>query len=302
MKKLSITSWAFLFNQEQPTNDFHALVHKLGHLGYQGIELGAFAPHPTLESHDTKEKRDKLRKMVVDHRLEFSAFAPDLWAQKLWSVDDAAPYLAEFEKNLAFADDLGIKTIRVDLVEPIAHVAQTGIEPMLLFDRCVAAFDQCAKLAAPRGINVAWEFDPGFPLNKPSEIVALVDTVRGLGNTNFGVLFDTCDAHLCAAVGAYHLGEKETLPGGALELLQQLNGKIKHVHLGDSDGSVQCDTSMHVPLGEGVLDFDQLIPELLTAGVPDDWWTVDLCFWPDVWSATADCRRFLDKLRHKYVA
>src|SRR5688572_17451775 len=55
MKKLSIGSWAFLFNQEQPTNDFHSLVHKLHHLGYQGVELGGFKPHPSPESHDTKE-------------------------------------------------------------------------------------------------------------------------------------------------------------------------------------------------------------------------------------------------------
>ena len=29
MKKLSIGSWAFLSDQEQPTNDFHALVREL---------------------------------------------------------------------------------------------------------------------------------------------------------------------------------------------------------------------------------------------------------------------------------
>lgn len=292
MKKLSIGSWAFLFGQEQPTNDFHALVHKLMHLGYQGIELGGFAPHPTPESHDTKEKRQKLRKMVVDHRLDFSAYAPDLWSHKLWSVADSADYLAAFEKNVIFAADLGIKAVRVDCVEPIKQVASSGVEPKQLLDRCVKAFDKCAKLAANHGINVCWEFDPGFPLNKPSEIVALIDAVRSQGNANFGALFDTCDAHMCAA---------ETLPGGALDLLRMLKGKILHVQLGDSDGTLRCDTSAHVPLGQGVVDFDKLVPELLTCGVPDDWWCADLCFCPDVWSATPEAKRFLDKLRHKYV-
>src|SRR5438876_993100 len=42
MKKLSIGSWAYLFKQDQPVTDFHALVHKLMHLGYQGIELYGF--------------------------------------------------------------------------------------------------------------------------------------------------------------------------------------------------------------------------------------------------------------------
>ncbi|MBM3993106.1 MAG: sugar phosphate isomerase/epimerase [Planctomycetes bacterium] len=299
MKKLSIGSWAFLFNQEQPTNDFHALVHKLQHLGFQGIELGGFAPHPTPESHDTKEKRQKLRKMVVDHRLDFSGYAPDLWSHKLWSVETPSDYLAAFEKNLIFAADLSIKAIRVDAVEPISQVQKAGIDPKLILDRCAAAFDRCANLAANHGINVCWEFDPGFPLNKPSEIVGLIDAVRSRGNANFGALFDTCDAHLCASVGANHLGEKEILPGGAADLLRMLKDKIMHVHLGDSDGTLRCDTSAHVPFGKGVLNFDQLIPELVASGVPDDWWTIDLCFWPDPWSVVADCKRFLDKLRHK---
>lgn len=303
MKKLSIGSWAYLFNQDQPTNDFHAVVHKLQHLGYQGVELGAFAPHPNPDSHDTKEKREKLRKMVIDHRLEFSAIAPDLWSQKLWSVDEFSPFLAAFEKNLIFADDLGIKTIRVDTVEPITRVQEAGIEPKRIFDRCAQAFDSCSKLAAHRGINICWEFEPGFPINKPSEIVSLIDTVRGLGNPNFGALFDTCHAHMCAVVGANQIGEKETLPGGALELLQKLKGKITHVHLIDSDGTLnEHNTSTHAPFGRGVLNFDQLIPELLTCGVPNDWWCVDLCFWPDAWAVTTDSKRFLDKLRHKYAA
>ena len=302
MKKLSISSWAFLFGQEQPTNDFHALVHKLMHLGYQGIELGSFAPHPTPESHDTKEKRQKLRKMVLDHRLEFSALAPDLWQHKLWSVENPAAYLSAFETNLGFAEDLGINIIRVDLVEPIATVQKTGIEPKVILERCVSAFDRCSKMAAARGINVCWEFDPGFPLNKPTEIVALIDAVRNLGNANFGALFDTCDAHLCASVGASQLGEKETLPGGALELLQKLQGKIMHLHLGDSDGTLQCDTSRHVPLGAGQVDFDEIVPALQTCGVPDDWWCIDLCFCSDLWSAVPESKRFLDKLRHKHVS
>src|SRR6267142_844684 len=176
MKKLAIGSWAFLFNQEQPTNDFHALVHKLGHLGYQGIELFGFAPHPSPDSHDTKEKRQKLRKMVVDHRLDFSALAANLWSHKLWSVEDQGPFVADFEKNAIFAEDLGIKTMRVDTVEAVARATQ--FEPKLLFDRCVSALDKCSKIAARHGVTIAWEFEPGFALNKPSEIVALIDSVR----------------------------------------------------------------------------------------------------------------------------
>src|SRR5437868_6284122 len=220
MKKLSIGSWAYIFNQEKPTTDFHQVIHKLHDLGYDGVELGSFGAHPTPVSHPTRADRQKLKKEVADH-----------------------------------------------------------------------------------GMNICWEFEPGFAFNKPSEIVRLVDAVRAKGNPNFGVLYDTCHAHICAAVGANQAGAKETLPGGAMELLDKLKGKITHVHLIDSDGSLnEHNTSTHNPFGTGKLEFDKLLPELMQCGVPNDWWCVDLCFWPNAWDVTADSKRFLDKLRQKYAA
>jgi sugar phosphate isomerase/epimerase len=303
MKKLSIGTWAYLFNQKEPTSDFHEILHKLQHLGYDGVELGGFNPHPGPDTCDTKAKREKLRKEVADHGLKFSALAADLWSQKLLSVEDSGPYIAAFAKNLIFADDLGIDTIRVDTVEDVTKFKATGTDLKTAFERAVRAFDLCSKLAASRGIRICWEFEPGFPFNKPSEIIALVDAVRGKGNPNFGVLFDSCHAHMCARVGANQIGEKETLPGGEMELLEKLRGKITHVHLIDSDGSLnEHNTSTHNPFGTGKLNFDQLLPALNKAGVPNDWWCVDLCFWPDAWSVTAESKTFLDKLRKKYAA
>jgi len=302
--KISIGTWAYLFNQETPTNDFHVILHKLQDLGYDGVELGGFNPHPGPDTCDTREKRAKLRKEVADHGLKFSALAADLWSQKLLTVEDSGPYIAAFAKNLFFAEDLGIDTIRVDTVEPITVVQQGQVTPEKAFERAVNAFDLCSKLAAQRGINICWEFEPGFPINKPSEIVALVDEVRvKRNNTNFGVLYDTCHAHMCAAVGANQIGTKETLPGGAMELLEKLKGKNTHVHLNDSDGSLnEHNTSTHNPFGTGKLNFDELIPALQKAGVPNDWWCVDLCFWPNAWEVTADSKKFLDKMRSKYAA
>src|SRR5262249_5252047 len=147
-----------------------------------------------------------------------------------------------------FAADLGIKTIRVDSVEPPNFFETTGKEIGLKvgLDRIVSVWDKASKMAADHGMNVCWEFEPGFIFNKPTEVVKIVDAVRGKGNPNFGVLYDTCHAHMCAAIGANQPGQKETLPGGALELLEKLKGKITHVHLIDSDGSLnEHNTSTH---------------------------------------------------------
>src|SRR6266567_879770 len=107
-KKLSIGSWAYLFNQEKPTNDFHILLHKLHDLDYKGVELGGFNPHPGPDTCDTKAKREALKKDVTDHGLQFSGLAADLWSQKLLTVEDSDPYIAAFAKNVFFAEDLNI--------------------------------------------------------------------------------------------------------------------------------------------------------------------------------------------------
>ncbi|MCS6851125.1 MAG: sugar phosphate isomerase/epimerase [Gemmataceae bacterium] len=306
-KKLSIGSWAYIFNQEQPTHDFHQVLHKLHDLGYEGVELGSFGSHPTPWSHPTRADRQRLKQEVADHNLEFSGIAVDLWSFKKPGPsildDNPTPYLAAFLGFTVFGSDLGIKTIRVDSVEPPDFLVTTRMDPKLAMDRIIAVWDKCSKMAADHGMNVCWEFEPGFLFNKPSEVFAIVDGVRAKGNPNFGVLYDTCHAHMCAAVGANQPGDKETLPGGAVEMLRRLRGKITHVHLIDSDGTLnEHHTSTHNPFGTGTLNFDELVPELLTCGVPHDWWCVDLCFWPNAWDVTADSKRFLDQLRRKYAA
>src|SRR5262245_52717616 len=243
MKKLSIGSWAYIFNQEVPTNDFHQVLHKLQDLGYEGVELGSFGVHPTPVSHPTKADRQKLKKEVADHGLAFSGIAVDLWSFKKPgpSIMDENPvaYVSSFLGFTTFAADLGIKTIRVDSVEPPNFFEAAGKEigAKTGMDRIVAVWDKCSKIAADYGLNVCWEFEPGFVFNKPSEIVQLVERVRAKGNTNFGVLYDTCHAYMCAVIGANQAGGKETLSGGDLELLDKLKGKITHIHLIDSDGS-----------------------------------------------------------------
>jgi sugar phosphate isomerase/epimerase len=308
-KQLSIGTWAYIFNQEKPTNDFHEILHQLQRLGYTGVELGSFGPHPSPWTHPTKASRTHLKKEIADHGMELSGIAVDLWAFKTPGVsildEIPAAYLTAFLGWCNFAADVGAKTIRVDSVLSPDYFStdegkklgyQAGLQ------RLIHVWDRASKIAADFGLNICWEFEPGFVFNKPSEIYAIVDGVRGLGNQNFGVLYDTCHAYMCAAIGANHQGEKELLPGGELELLDKLKGKITHLHLIDSDGSLnEHNTSTHNPFGTGRLDFDKLVPALNNAGVPNDWWVVDLCFWPNAWEVTAQSKTYLDGLKRKHA-
>jgi sugar phosphate isomerase/epimerase len=111
---------------------------------------------------------------------------------------------------------------------------------------------------------------------------------------------------MVSVIGARHEGGKETY-SSQIEYIRMLNGRINHIHLIDSDNTCHKDaqgndeTSAHPPFGLGVLNFDEIMPELTkTARPPHDWWTIDLCFWPDAWAATEQCKRFVDGLVRKY--
>jgi sugar phosphate isomerase/epimerase len=299
--RLSIGSWAYCFGpyQDHPV-PFDTVVAKLGELGFDGVELGGFLPHPHPAQFDSKARRAELKKQVADHGLAFSGLAADLWSCPIIPRDDNSQWLATFEQNLEFAADLGIDAIRVDTVSPPDVCEKEVIDYNLAWERVVGTFQEGARRAALRGIRVLWEFEPGFAFNKPSEILRMADDVA---HSNFQILFDTCHAHMVAAVGARQPGPKETLPGGALEFLTRLRGKIGHVHLIDSDGSLHNhETSTHAPFGQGVLDFDRLIPEVLRSGLPTNWWTIDLCFWPNAWEVTAHAKQFLEGMAAKYAA
>ncbi|MBI2436082.1 MAG: sugar phosphate isomerase/epimerase [Candidatus Hydrogenedentes bacterium] len=297
MKRISIGSWAYSIgpyaNEPVPWEE---VLRKLGELKFDGVELGAFGAHPNPDNHPSKEDRQRLREQVASAGLAFSGLVPNLWGEKLLNTDDHAGYIREFERGIQFAEDLHIRGVRVDCVQPPTIFEEEDADTAR--QRLVKVWKECCKKAADKGCYVTWEFEPGFAFNKPLEILRIVDEVD---EENFGVEFDTCHAHMVAAVGARQPGKKETLPGGALELARKLRGKINHVHIIDSDGTLHDDeTSTHAPIGEGLLNFDELIPELNRSGIPHDWWTIDLCFWPDAWAVTEKCKVAIDQLNKKY--
>jgi sugar phosphate isomerase/epimerase len=298
MKRISIGSWAYTIGPyaDHPV-DFDTVCTRLAELGFDGGELGGFPPHPNPDDLPESAQRGELAARVRGLGLEFSGLAANLWHEHLIDTDDPTSYVAEFEKNCAFARDLGIRGIRVDSVQPPTIFER--VERATALERLTSTWRRCAAIAEDHGLYVTWEFEPGFAFNKPSDLVQVLDRVDA---PNFGVLYDTSHGHMCAVVGARQPGEPETLAGGQVELISKLSGRINHVHLIDSDNSCHKDadgndeTSMHLPFGRGVVDFPPILDALAKEQLPHDWWTIDLCFWPEAWEATAHCKRVLDEL------
>jgi len=271
------------------------IFEKLADLKFDGVELCGFKPQVHSDDYPTKESRQGLVQMIKDQGLEVCGFAPD-FGEVPPAVASEEKYEEVFRRNLELCVDLGAPKIRVDTVsEP---PLPPGIDYDQAWSNVVKTWAKCAQIAQEAGVKLVWEFEPGFMLNKPSEVIRLVNEVN---HPNFWVLFDTCHAHMCAVVAARQEPPKDTLPGGAAEFAPALTRKFGHLHLSDSDETLHDErTSTHAPFGQGVLDFDEIMPTILAAGYDDVWWSVDLCFWAQAWEVTADAKKFVDRLREKY--
>ncbi len=303
MKRISIGSWAYSIGPyaSHPV-DWQTVTRTLKEYGFDGVELGGFPPHPNPDDLKTKDSRKKVGDALKQLGLSFSGLAANLWAEKLINTDNTGHYFQTFVQNCDFCNDLGIKTIRVDSVQPPTVFEQVDYDTGM--KRVTDTWKRCAKTAAERGLAVSWEFEPGFAFNKPSQVLQVLEKVN---EPNFGVMYDTCHGQMVAVVGARHGAKKETLPGGQREFIRKLDGKINHIHLIDSDNTCHKDangndeTSTHAPFGDGVINFDEVIPALNKAArLTEDWWTIDLCFWPDAWPVTKRCKAAIDELNRKY--
>ena len=302
MRRISIGSWAYTIGPyEKDPVDFFTVCEKLKELGFDGVEVGGFPPHPNPDDLPGQSQRQEIASRVREMGLEFSGLAANLWGEHLIDTDDPSAYIAEFRKNCEFCCDMGIETIRVDTVQP--PTIFESVDRQTAFQRVVDTWKECCIIATDHGLQMTWEFEPGFAFNKPTDVVQILETIP---DPNFGVLYDTCHGQMVSVVGARHPGEKEILPGGQLELIEMLSGRINHIHLIDSDNTCHKaadgsdETSSHPPFGLGLLDFDTIVPALAKEAVPHDWWTVDLCFWPDAWQATASCKSSIDDLNSSY--
>jgi sugar phosphate isomerase/epimerase len=303
-KRISIGTWAYCVGPYmQNPIPFPEVVKGLKKLKFDGLELGAFFSHPNPENHPTLESRKALKSLVEDSGLVFSGIATDMWnypgheSHLADATDGGTQYLSMVKKNLEFTRDLGIDLFRVDTVQEPDILAQ-GYDKNRAMDNVVKSWQQVCRMAADMGIQVTWEFEPGFVFNRPSDIVAIVNAV---GEPNFGAMYDTCHAYMCAVAGSRHSGGPvEASKDGMLDLARKLRGKINAIQIIDCDGELnEHKTSTHKVFGSPgtKIDFPPVLAELsANSGCPHDWWTIDLCFEDGAWPKTAACKTAADDL------
>jgi sugar phosphate isomerase/epimerase len=293
--KLSIGTWAYTFGKyaENPIT-MEEVARRLGELGFNGLALGGFKPHGHPDLYPKRKDRKRLVRLFKSHGLKINGYAADLWDYPFATggKETAQQFEDAFDKGLEMCVDCGIPSIRFDTVTKTPYPRDFEYEKT--WAAVVEMFKKITGRAKKAGVLAVWEFEPGYIFNKPSEIVKMV---RDVGDENFKLLVDTCHVQMCAVVGAHQWGKKEVLGRGQLEFFEMVKGMIGDVHIIDNDNSLHDNhTSTHAPFGTGVINFEEVIPAIVKAGYSSDWWTIDLCFWPNAWEITEDSKRYLDKL------
>jgi sugar phosphate isomerase/epimerase len=290
--KLSLGSWAFAFGPfEKDPWPFSRVLEFVSQAGYAGVEINGFPPHPHPVEYDTPAKCRALVREIEGYGLGISGYAP-AFGDVPPAVVESEAYLDVFRTCLRFCDHCGITTLRVDTVSPPLPLAPDEYEAR--FARLAGTWHKAAREAAQAGVLLVWEFEPGFWLNKPSEVVRLVEAV---GHENFKLLFDTSHAYMGAVVGARQTGAKETLEGGVAEYGRLVGDMIGHLHLIDSDGSLHDEeTSTHVAFGKGQINFTVALAAIKPAIDQLPWWCVDFCFNPQTPTAGVDAVPFVRTL------
>lgn len=274
--RLSFGSWAFAFGPyEKDPWSIARICRYLADAGYDGIEINGFRPHPHDVDFRSEHASTVLRDLVSGYGLGISAYAPDLTDAPPTRVDEAQ-YLRRIDSARAFCERVGTTILRVDTVVPPLPVATKVADPD--FQRLARVWRDAAARCKRSGVLMVWEFEPGFWLNRPGEVVALLEEIA---HPNFKALFDTSHAYTTAVATARQGREPDALSGGVEEYAARLAPWVGHLHLIDSDGSLHDEeTSAHVPFGEGRIDFAAVLRTLGPVAARLPWWTVDLCFSP----------------------
>jgi sugar phosphate isomerase/epimerase len=278
MKKIAIGAWAF---GQYPVELFKSIKK----LGFEGVGLGSFKPlgiHP--DDYDTPEKCKMIQAALKENNLEVPEYGLDMYGAH--ALLDSKRWMELFERNICFADRLNVtRTIRVD----------TGVPPVLppdmiydqIKDYYKSVFRSIARRGAELGFTINWEFEPGFILNEPANVI---DVVKSVNEPNFRIEFDTCHANNCA-LGIGHIEKGLTIDGGVVKFAEMCKDLIGMVHLIDTDGTlvhmgldimgdngqtVELITSKHSQFGHGYLNFDEIIPALQNkANYRGEWWVLD---------------------------
>lgn len=184
----------------------------------------------------------RLKQLREKFGLTFTTVSPGIFKVPLRSEEFEFHRTTLLEKTMALAEELGINKLIVFGVKRAPSDREEDREQV------IEALGQLALRAGQNGFTVMMENEPGFWADYSENCLTLLEAVN---RQNFRLNWDPGNL--------YKTGEHNYKPG--YELLKRF---IANVHLKDAvtvDGK-----TTYLPLGEGAIDYRQLLADLRADG------------------------------------
>lgn len=202
--------------------------------GFDAIELSRPPFYHGLRTTDT---RRRFAEWAGEHALGLQGF--DCWVEVL-PFDKMTETRDEFGAAVEFARELNLGSV----ITHDAWIRDTGdCSPQDSLRLHRELFQPVADLCAEACLELLFEPHPD---TLSMDNAWCIDFIDSLEAANVGVLYDCCH---------YGVGQ----PEGYLEAIEQLGGRIRHLHFSDGDRKTYA---LHLPLGDGQLDLAAIIRKL----------------------------------------
>ncbi|CAA9583224.1 MAG: hypothetical protein AVDCRST_MAG59-5089 [uncultured Thermomicrobiales bacterium] len=240
--KLAFNTWVYSsFPIWVPAYPLDEVIPRLARIGYDGIEIGAAAPH-AYPAYVGPERRKEIRSLLEANGIEVSAMLPAPGGGPGFNVaspsqEERRAAIEQYKEVAQLCADLGGNTLLY-----VAGWVIYGTEWKQAFDWSREALVEIGRAAADLGMTVAVEQNPADG-NLIESLDDGVELMRSVDAPNVKLMFDT--------IHAMYRNEVPT------DYVYRMGNDLRYVHLSDID---------RLPPGQGRGDFVGLVQALTDIG------------------------------------
>ena len=240
--KLSFNTWVYSsFPVWVPAYTLEETIKRIAGIGYDGIEIGAAAPH-AYPSHLNKDRRKAIKRILDDNGIAVSSMLPAPGGGPGFNVaspleEERMEAVAQYKQVVELCSDLGGPTVMY-----IAGWQIYGTSRIQAWEWSRQALTEIAKTAADFGIVLVVEPTP-TDSNLVESCDDAIEMMEQVGAKNVGLMFDTQHA--------YYRNEVPT------DYVYRMGKNLRHIHLSEFG---------RLPPGAGRGDFVGLVSALREIG------------------------------------
>jgi fructoselysine 3-epimerase len=216
--KLSFNTWVYSsFPVWVPAYTIEETIKRIARIGYDGIEIGAAAPH-AYPSHLNKDRRKAIKKVLDDHGIAVSSMLPAPGGGPGFNVASPLPEerreaVDQYKQVIELCSDLGGPTVMY-----IAGWQIYGTPRIQNWDWSREALTEIAKTATDFGVQLVVEPTP-TDSNLVESCDHAIEMMEQVGAKNVGLMFDTQHA--------YYRNEVPT------DYVYRMGKNLRHIHLSE---------------------------------------------------------------------